>query len=183
MAFFSLCSFRPAESAGQARVHAAAPPVGSVQTWWARLRAWLTRRAPAAPPTAAAPTPKGKLDHLSRKDRIKRYGHRNITLAGDVVQSGPERRIADWLHKRGIRYVYEMQIPGATPDFYLPDHNVVIEHWGMDHPKYREKRMMKVKLYRSRGYRLVETEKKDVPRLEAVLEARLRAEAPELFER
>lgn len=143
------------------------------------------RRAVRAPPQLPGPGLPGrpKAEGRSVKEQIKRYGARNLTLGGEVVQSAPERRIADFLYKRGIRYVYEMQLPGATPDFYLPDFNIIVEHWGMDHPKYREKRMMKVKLYRSRGFRLVETEKKDVPRLEAVLEARLRKVEPGIFDR
>lgn len=149
----------------------------------ARLRDLVRRLWGRAPPSEPRPPlPPGKLDHLPLKERVKRYGHRNVTMRGDVVQSGPERRIADFLHRRGIRYVYEYQVPGATPDFFLPDHHVVIEHWGMDHAKYREKRAMKTRLYASRGYVLVETEKKDVPHLERVLEARLRAAVPGIFD-
>ncbi|HVM45066.1 MAG TPA: hypothetical protein VM582_03935 [Candidatus Thermoplasmatota archaeon] len=97
------------------------------------------------------------------------------------MQSKPELRIANFLFKRGIPYVYEAKLEGATPDFFLPGHNVIIEHWGMTHTKYREKREMKKRLYLSRGYALVETEKADVPHLERVLEARLRKVAPRLF--
>ena len=53
----------------------------------------------------------------------------------------------------------------------------------MEHSKYREKRAMKTRLYLSRGYTLVQTEKKDVKRLEGVLEARLLAVDPGIFER
>lgn len=147
------------------------------------LRARRAARALAAKPAPRELPGRPKAEGRSIKEQIKRYGARNITLGGEVVQSGPERRIADFLHKRGIRYVYEMQLAGATPDFYLPDFHIIIEHWGMDHAKYREKRMMKAKLYRARGFRLVETEKKDVPRLEAVLEARLRKVEPGIFDR
>lgn len=144
-----------------------------------RLLARL-RRAPPPPPP---PRPRGKHEGLSVKERLRRYKGGHVTLRGDVVQSKPERRIADFLFKRGIDYVYEAQLAGATPDFLLPAHNVVIEHWGLDLTKYREKRMMKTRLYASRGYRLVETERKDLPRLERVLEARLRKVAPEVFDR
>lgn len=125
---------------------------------------------------------RGKHAGLSVHERLRRYPEGHVTLAGDVVQSKPELRIANFLFKRGIRYVYEAQLAGATPDFYLPEHRVIIEHWGMTHTKYLEKREAKRRIYLSRGYRLVETEKKDVPHLERVLEARLRKVAPELFE-
>lgn len=150
---------------------------------WSRLRGWLRRLvAREAPPPAAPPMPEGKHARLSTAERIRRYGNR-VTLQGEVVQSNPERRIADFLFKKGVRYVYEHQIPGATPDFFLPDSNIILEHWGMDHSKYREKRAMKTRLYLSRGYRLVETEKRDVARLERVLEARLLKADPDIFER
>jgi very-short-patch-repair endonuclease len=147
------------------------------------LFSWLRRlfRPIERAPEARAPV--GKHDHLSRGERIDKYGHKHVTMRGDVVQSGPERRIADFLFRKGIPYVYEMQIPGATPDFFLPEENIIVEHWGMEHSKYREKRAMKTRLYRSRGYTLVETEKRDVKRLELALEARLRAVDPGIFER
>lgn len=119
--------------------------------------------------------PRGKHDGLAVKERLRRYAGGHVTLGGEVVQSKPELRIANFLFKRGVRYVYEAQLDDvrASPDFYLPDSNIVIEHWGMTHSKYREKRAMKTRLYLSRGYKLVETEKADVPRLERVLESRL----------
>lgn len=144
---------------------------------WLRAMWTPSKRAPDLDP------PVGKHDHLTRQQRIAKYGHKFVTMRGDVVQSGPERRIADFLFRKGIPYVYEMQIPGATPDFYLPEENIVVEHWGMEHTKYREKRAMKTRLYLSRGYRLVQTEKKDVKRLEVVLESRLLAVDPGIFER
>lgn len=138
---------------------------------WSRLRAWFAGRKQEPP---ARPVPRAKHEGLSVKDRLRLYKGGHVTLAGEVVQSKPELRIANFLFKRGIRYVYEAKLEGATPDFFLPEHNVIIEHWGMTRTKYREKREMKKRLYLSRGYTLVETEKKDVPHLERALEARLR---------
>ena len=144
---------------------------------WDALRALFSwrERAPAAPPSVL---PRGKHEGLPVKERLRLYKGGHVTLAGEVVQSKPELRIANFLFKHGIPYVYEAKLEGATPDFLLPGHNVVIEHWGMTHTKYREKREMKKRLYLSRGYTLVETEKKDVPRLETVLEQRLLAAVP-----
>ena len=148
---------------------------------WRRILAWLRReKVVLAPPS---PAPRGKHAGLPVSERLRRYRGGHVTLAGEVVQSKPELRIANFLFKRGIPYVYEAKVEGATPDFYLPAHNLIIEHWGMTGTKYREKREMKKRLYLSRGYALVETEKKDVPNLERVLEARLRKAVPGLFER
>lgn len=147
---------------------------------WARLRRWLfgPREERGAPVR-----PRGKHEGLPVKERLRLYKGGHVTLAGEVVQSKPELRIANFLFKRGIPYVYEAKLEGATPDFYLPEHNLIIEHWGLTRTKYREKREMKKRLYLSRGYRLVETEKKDVPNLERVLEARLAKAVPGLVER
>ena len=119
---------------------------------------------------------------MALKMRIKERG-RLITLNKDVVRSKPELRIANFLFKRGVRYVYEMPISGATPDFYLPDSNIIIEHWGMTRSSYLRRRMEKTKMYRARGYLLVETTKADVPVLEKVLELRLLKADPHVFER
>lgn len=146
---------------------------------WKALRAFFSRRSEE--PATPAATPRAKHEGLSVKQRLGLYKGGHVTLAGEVVQSKPELRIANFLFKRGIRYVYEAKLEGATPDFLLPEHNVIIEHWGMTRTKYYEKRMMKTRLYRSRGYILVETEKKDVPSLERVLEARLRKAVPGLL--
>lgn len=150
-----------------------------------RVLAWLRRlfaRSPPADAPPAAPPPVGKMDHLTRQQRIAKYGHRHVTMRGDVVQSKPEVRIANFLHRKGVRYVYEYSLPGATPDFFLPDHNIVIEHWGMSHSRYRQRRAEKTRLYLSKGFKLVETEKKDVPRLELVLEQRLLKADPRVFD-
>lgn len=54
------------------------------------------------------------------------------TLRGEMVRSPAEVRIANHLHKRAIPYEYEPMIQGFRPDFYLPEHGIVIEYWGMD---------------------------------------------------
>lgn len=142
---------------------------------------WLFHRR--AVPQAARPLPRAKHQGLSIKDRLGRYEGGHVTLGGEVVQSKPELRIANFLFKRKVRYVYEAMLEGATPDFYLPDSHIILEHWGMTHSRYRETRAKKTRIYLSRGYTLVETEKKDVPHLERVLESRLLKADPEIFSR
>ena len=63
------------------------------------------------------------------------------SLKGDVVKSRAELEIANYLFLNGIEYVYEghYEHPTATasrtqyrPDFYLPDLQVYVEHFGID---------------------------------------------------
>lgn len=119
---------------------------------------------------------------MALKQRIRERG-RLVTLNKEVVRSKPELRIANFLFRRGVRYVYEMPIAGATPDFYLPDSNIIIEHWGMTRTRYTQRRMEKTRMYRARGYLFVETTKADLPVLEKVLELRLLRADPHVFER
>ncbi|NLV05424.1 AAA family ATPase [Haloarcula rubripromontorii] len=69
--------------------------------------------------------------------REKRY----TTLKGEEVESHAEKKIADWLFEHGVEYRHEDLATWAetaadkgsyNPDFYLPDHDLYIEHWGLD---------------------------------------------------
>ena len=63
------------------------------------------------------------------------------SLKGDVVKSYEECEIANFLYLNGIAYEYEAPYRHQTanarkrqykPDFFLPDHGVYIEHFGLD---------------------------------------------------
>jgi len=59
-----------------------------------------------------------------------------ITLKGEKVKSGVEKKIADFLYQQKIDYTYEnpkVISNGKTiyPDFYLNKYNVYIEYFGM----------------------------------------------------
>ncbi|MDC6390977.1 UvrD-helicase domain-containing protein [Maribacter sp. PR1] len=58
------------------------------------------------------------------------------TLQGERVKSVEELTIANFLYLNGIEYVYEKPYPhGQTmyrPDFYLIDHDIYLEHFGVD---------------------------------------------------
>lgn len=66
----------------------------------------------------------------------------NITLGGEQVKSAEEVLIANFLFLNGIEYVYEKlydkpydddgQHRAYHPDFYLPEYDVYIEHYGID---------------------------------------------------
>lgn len=70
--------------------------------------------------------------------------HDKATYQGELVKSFEELEIANWLFLNGIRYEYEKKydrpIPKETgaahraykPDFYLPDYDIWVEHFGVD---------------------------------------------------
>ena len=70
--------------------------------------------------------------------------HDKTTYQGELVKSFEELEIANWLFLNGIRYEYEKKydhpIPEDPtsrhriykPDFYLPDYDIWIEHFGID---------------------------------------------------
>lgn len=68
----------------------------------------------------------------------ERYGTRDLT--GVKMRSRQEVKIANWLTLNGIRWEYErtynfrtatMERRQYQPDFYLPDHDLWIEHYGV----------------------------------------------------
>ncbi len=66
------------------------------------------------------------------------------TFGGEIVKSFEELEIANWLFLNGIKYEYEKKYTGKLPpnidswhraykpDFYLPDYDIWIEHFGVD---------------------------------------------------
>ena len=65
----------------------------------------------------------------------------HVTLRDERVKSAEELAIANFLFLNGIRYEYEANYAFSTstefkrqykPDFYLPDYNIYIEHFGIN---------------------------------------------------
>jgi hypothetical protein len=97
---------------------------------------------------------------------------------GTLVQSGGERRIAEWLSLHNLRYRYDakFRIIGEfqiRPDFYLPEVDVYVEYWGMDTPQYKMSMLKKQILYQQEGKRLVSVYPADLPRLDSQLRQKL----------
>lgn len=95
-----------------------------------------------------------------------------------AVQSQGERRIGDWLAKKGIAYSYDERYMIARdtrirPDFYLPEFDLYIEYWGMDTPEYVRNMQMKKILYQRSAKKLISISWKDLDRVEEVLEEKL----------
>ena len=63
--------------------------------------------------------------------------HKYTAIDGTKVNSNSEKEIIDYLltHKvndKSIEVKYEPDLDGFRPDFYLPQFDVFIEHWGID---------------------------------------------------
>ena len=125
------------------------------------------------------------------------------TLKGESVKSRAEKRIADYLFTHNVEYRYEKFASWADtaddrgvyePDFYLPDYDIYIEHWGLDTAgevapwftrdtaAYHEDMRWKRTQFESNEASLVETYnfEFEAGRLEAALEHRLSVHGVEL---
>ena len=101
-----------------------------------------------------------------------------MAVDGTAVQSGGEKRIADWLAAHQIAFVYDERYLVARdtlirPDFYLPEFDLYIEYWGMDTPEYNANHQKKLWLYQRAGKKLVSLSFRDLPSLEDVLSLKL----------
>jgi DNA helicase-4 len=100
------------------------------------------------------------------------------TLQGEIVRSLEEVTIANFLFLHGVRYEYERPYPFEsedlsrkkyTPDFYLPDYDLYIEHFGInkfdrlpwlsqfEENKYIADMRWKRKFHKKNGTKLLET--------------------------
>jgi len=114
-----------------------------------------------------------------------------VTLKKETVKSQEELTLANWLFTNGIDYEYEAPYKHEmtadrfhqqyTPDFYLPDYDIYIEHFGINRKgdtapfvnreKYNIDIEWKRRLHRQNGTALIETFTYD--RLEGQLLVRL----------
>lgn len=109
-------------------------------------------------------------------EKISREKKDKITLSKETVKSYQELIIANYLTLNGINYIYENPYKYDTstsnyrqykPDFYLPDYDIYIEHFGIDRNgntapyidcvKYNKDREWKLDLHRKNGTNLIET--------------------------
>jgi DNA helicase-4 len=102
--------------------------------------------------------------------------NRIMSLDGVPKNSYQECLIANWMIRNGVQFKYEhpYEYPTSTverrqyqPDFYIPEINAYIEHFGIDEngdtasfidrDKYHESMKWKRQLHRLKGTRLIET--------------------------
>ena len=97
-----------------------------------------------------------------------------------LVRSKSERLIDDWLYDHKIRAEYERSLPLAgyviSPDFYLPDHDIYIEHLGLleSNDEYRKDWQWKKSLYDKHGVKYVVLIESDIGELDRNLSFKLR---------
>jgi len=114
---------------------------------------------------------------LKHEVEIKGNGNENlVTLKEETVKSHQELLVANFLTLNGIRYLYEEPYKYKTytvekrqyqPDFYLPDYDIYIEHFGIDRDnktapyvnnrEYLEGIQWKVNLHKDKETILVQT--------------------------
>lgn len=112
------------------------------------------------------------------RSKVERLKRDKSTIKGEKVKSFEEVVIANYLFLNGINYIYEMEYPYPQedkyrkkyrPDFYLPDYDIYIEHFGVsrnnnapwlseiEERKYIEGMQWKRKLHESNHTHLIET--------------------------
>lgn len=81
------------------------------------------------------------LGQIGIRNQLKNRNFDKKTINGEQVKSYSELKIANFLYLNGIEYVYEgeYEIDTSTkskrkykPDFYLPQYDIYIEHFGVD---------------------------------------------------
>ena len=100
---------------------------------------------------------------------------------GHIVKSKSERDIDNYLFDHRIPHVYEKEITTDEnikihPDFYLPDHDAYLEHWGYgkENKAYTAQKQLKMNYYRRSNLTLICTyESSDARNIEANLERKL----------
>lgn len=107
------------------------------------------------------------------------FGTKSYTGNGEYVRSKSEKRVADYLKEKRIPYEYEKKLiiggKSVKPDFFLPDHNTVIEFFGLQGLTHKRKHdHWKIELYGESRYNFIPVFKEDLDRLDYVIRPRLR---------
>jgi len=115
-------------------------------------------------------------DFATKEEYFEYMQHqRYLTLSGIQVKSFAEKEIANFLFIHNIPFEYERLATWVPqngykrykPDFYLPQFDIYIEHWGLDRQdrtapwidagKYKAEREWKLAMFRQKRKVLVET--------------------------
>jgi hypothetical protein len=100
------------------------------------------------------------------------------TTDGHYVRSRAEMLIDNFLYYNKIIHAYEKKVNIAEPmfcDFFIPNHNIYIEFWGMEeNEKYAERKKHKQELYSKYNFKLIELSDKDLENLDEILATKLR---------
>ncbi len=99
------------------------------------------------------------------------------TKDGHMVRSRAEVIIDNALYDYKLVHAYERKVPieeDLYSDFFLPAEGVYIEYWGMEHDeKYRERKKVKLDLYKKNELKLIELTDEDLANLDDHLPRKL----------
>ena len=97
--------------------------------------------------------PKTEWDFKTKREYYDYMADQDLrTLQGESVESYEELKIANWLYQNSIEYEYEKPYEHKVsaggkrdyqPDFFLPEHGIYIEHFGVRREKGAEDNMKK----------------------------------------
>ena len=110
-----------------------------------------------------------------RKKTKRTFGKVSETDIGVLVRSRAEQKIADTLTRMNIEYVYEFRINNMLCDFYLPEHKIFMEYWGLvdadgiEGEQYRRKMKQKMARYQVMGVRFISIEQRNMGKIEKYL--------------
>ncbi|MFC1802448.1 hypothetical protein ACFL0D_00610 [Thermoproteota archaeon] len=99
-----------------------------------------------------------------RPTHQKQYGFQVTTLENVNVKSYSEKKLADYFTRNNIKYIYEpgMRYLHADPDFYLPEHDIYVEFWGLLDAKdpvtaynYEKKMKRKMAIYHKNNIKFI----------------------------
>ncbi len=120
------------------------------------------------------------IDNHLKCEIIDKYGNRTYkTQNGMFVRSQQEKIIYDELYSRNIKVIYEPSVfykneNGETedlhPDFYLPDYNLYIEHWGYDSTDYIKTKKFKEGIYKAQGKKIAGTTGEDIKDIKTAID-------------
>jgi hypothetical protein len=105
-----------------------------------------------------------------------KYKPENRAKDGHNVRSKSELIIDNWLYDSKIVHAYERKLPVEETlycDFYIPTGKVYIEYWGLDDDKYKNRKNIKLGIYKKYNLNLIELFEKDVSNLDDTLPAKL----------
>lgn len=106
---------------------------------------------------------------------LKQGARSDALLCCDGHQVGceAERIIDNWLYFSGLMHAYQRRIPDEEQlyaDFYLPQHHLYIEYWGVGNPKQQlALKMKKKEKLKAMNANLIEINDEDLEHLDEVL--------------
>ena len=100
---------------------------------------------------------------------------------GHIVRSKSEMAIDNYLYDHNIKHAYEKPYPISAkkeedlhPDFYLPEYDLYIEHWGYaNKANYKEEKDYKTRIYNRNKTTVIGTTEEDMQDIETALDRKL----------